>query len=89
MALGATAVHVRGLVLRQAAVVVGSGIALGIAGALMVGRWLSTLVYKTSPYDTRVFVATTSLLVVVALFAAWLPAWRASRVQPRIAMHEE
>ena len=89
MALGATAVHVRGLVLRQAAVVIGSGIALGIAGALMVGRWLSTLVYETSLYDPHLFVATISLLVVVALFSAWLPTWRASRVQPRIAMHDE
>jgi ABC-type antimicrobial peptide transport system permease subunit len=65
------------------------GIALGIMGALIVGRWLSTLVYKTNPNDSRVFVATTSLLVVVALFSAWLPAWRASRIEPRIAMYEE
>jgi predicted permease len=89
MAIGATAWHVRGLVLRQAAVVVGVGIALGIGGALLVGRWLSTLVYQTSPYDPRVFVATASLLMMVGLLAAWFPAWRASRIQPGIAMYEE
>jgi predicted permease len=89
MALGATAGDVRNLVLRQAAVVVGVGIALGSAAALMAGRWLAKLVYETSPQDPRVFVATISLLVLVALFSAWVPAWRASRVEPRIAMYEE
>jgi ABC-type antimicrobial peptide transport system permease subunit len=89
MALGATAAHVRGLVLRQAAAVAAAGAALGIAGGLLIGRWLATLVYETSPYDPRVIVATTSLLMVIALFSAWLPAWRASRIEPRIAMYEE
>jgi hypothetical protein len=89
MALGATAGHVRRLVLRQAAVVAGMGIALGTAGALMAGRWLAALVYETSPSDPRVFVATISLLAVIAIASALLPAWRASRVEPRIAMYEE
>lgn len=89
MALGATAAHVRRLVLRQAAVVVGIGITLGTAGALMTGRWLSTLLYETNPHDPRVFAATVTLLVIVAFVSAWLPAWRASRVEPRIAMYEE
>ncbi|MEX2302033.1 MAG: FtsX-like permease family protein [Bryobacterales bacterium] len=89
MALGATAGHVRRMVLRQAAVVVGAGVVIGIAGALMIGRWLSSLVYETSPSDPRVLAATTLLLMVVAFLSAWLPARRASRVEPRIAMHEE
>jgi ABC-type antimicrobial peptide transport system permease subunit len=89
MALGAPAAHVRGLVLRHAAVVVAVGVAIGLAGALMIGRWLSSLVYETSPRDLRVLVATTLLLIVVSLLSAWFPAWRASRVEPRIAMHEE
>jgi hypothetical protein len=89
MALGATAAQVRGLVLRQAAVMVGLGTSLGVAGALMAGRWLSSLVYQTSPHDPRVLFATTLLLVIVALLSAALPAWRASRVEPRIAIYEE
>jgi putative ABC transport system permease protein len=89
MALGATAADVRRLVLRQAAVVVGIGVAMGIAGALMLGQWLSSLVYETSPRDPRVLAATTLLLMVAAFLSAWLPAWRASRVEPRIAMHDE
>jgi predicted permease len=89
MALGATGWDVRRLVLRQAALVVGSGIALGIGGALLVGQWLSTLLYETSPFEPSVFVSTTALLVIVGLVSAWFPAWRASRVEPRIAMYEE
>lgn len=89
MALGATAARVRSLVLRQAAVMVGLGTLLGIAGALMAGRWLSSLLYQTSPHDPRVLFATTLLLVVVALLSASLPARRASRVEPRIAIYEE
>jgi ABC-type antimicrobial peptide transport system permease subunit len=86
MALGGGPAHVRGLVLRQAAAVAGIGIVLGI---VVIGRWISTLVYQTSPYDARVFAVTACLLMMVAFLSAWLPAWRASRVQPRIAMDDE
>jgi predicted permease len=89
MALGATAAHVHRLVLRQATVVVGIGAVLGIAAVLMVGRWLSSLVHETTPHEPLVLVATTLLLVAASLLAAWLPARRASRVAPRIAMYEE
>jgi ABC-type antimicrobial peptide transport system permease subunit len=89
MALGATAAQVRNLVIRQAAVVLGIGLIAGTAGALAIGRWLSSLVFETSPTNPRVFLATALLLTVVALLSAWLPAWRASRVEPRIAMQEE
>jgi putative ABC transport system permease protein len=86
MACGATAATVRNLVLRQAAAVIGVGLVMGLAGALAIGRWLSSLLYETSPRDPRVLLATVVLLTVVALLAAWLPAWRASRVEPKIAI---
>ncbi|MPY87594.1 MAG: FtsX-like permease family protein [Luteitalea sp.] len=89
IALGATAAHVRALVLRQAAVVVGIGLVVGIAGAHALGRALASLLFETSASDRRVLVATAVLLTVVALLAACLPAWRASRVEPRIAIQEE
>jgi hypothetical protein len=89
MALGATAGQVRNLVLRQAAVVIGIGLVAGIGGALAIGRWLSSLLYETSPRDPLVLLATVLLLTVVALLAAWLPAWRASRVEPKIAIQEQ
>ena len=88
MALGATAAQVRALVLRQAALVLAIGLVAGTAGALLLGRWLSSLVFQTSPSDPRILLATALVLTVTGLIAAWLPARRASRVEPRIAMQE-
>lgn len=88
IALGATGTQVRALVLRQAALVVGMGLAAGIAGALLLGRWLSSLVFEISPSDPRILLATALLLTITGLLSAWLPARRASRVEPRAAMQE-
>lgn len=89
IALGATAAQVRRLVLRQAAVVVGLGTLVGLGGALLLGRWLSALVFEVSPWDPRIFAATAALLAGVAGLSAALPARRASRVEPRSAMESE
>lgn len=67
----------------------GIGLVAGIAGALVLGRWLSSLVFEISPWDPRILIATTVLLTIIALLSASLPAWRASRVEPRIALQEE
>ena len=88
MALGATATQVRVVVLRQAALVLAIGLVVGIAGALVLGRWLTSLVFEISPADPEYFWPTASLLTFTGLLAAWLPARRASRVAPRIAMQE-
>jgi ABC-type antimicrobial peptide transport system permease subunit len=88
IALGAIAAHVRGLVLRQATLVVGVGIVAGIGGALALGRWLSSLLFQTSPWDLRILLATAVMLSVTGTVAAWLPARRASRMEARIAMQE-
>lgn len=88
VALGATAGRVRALVLRQAVVVVAVGIAAGCAGALLLNRWLDALVFGIAPSDPRILVASALLLSCVALIAAWLPAQRAARVEPRVAMQD-
>jgi predicted permease len=88
MALGATAGEVRSMVFRQAAVVLSVGLVFGTAGALVLGRWLSALLFQVSPWDLRVFTGTTLLLIATALFATWLPARRAAKVQPKLAMQE-
>jgi ABC-type lipoprotein release transport system permease subunit len=76
------------LVFRQAALVLSAGLVVGTAGALVLGRWLSSLVFQVSPWDVRILAATAVLLTMAALVAAWLPARRASRIEPKIAMQE-
>jgi ABC-type antimicrobial peptide transport system permease subunit len=88
VALGASAGRVRALVLRQAAVVVTVGLGAGCAGALLLNRWLDALVFGIAPSDPRILVASALVLSLVALIAAWLPAQRAARVEPRVAMQE-
>ncbi len=88
IALGATAAQVRGFVFRQAAVVVGLGIVAGLAGALLLGRWLEALAFGIAPTDSRILMASASVLAVVAAVAVWLPAQRAARVEPRMAIQE-
>jgi putative ABC transport system permease protein len=87
IALGATTREVRALVLRQAAVVLTVGVVFGVAGAVVLGRWLSSLVFQVSPWDARIFALTGVVLVGAGLLAAWLPARRAARVDPRVAMN--
>jgi putative ABC transport system permease protein len=86
--LGATGRQVRALVLRQAAVVLGVGVTAGLAGALILGRWLETLAFGIAPSDPRILIASAGVLAMVSLVAAWLPARRAARVEPSVAMHE-
>jgi ABC-type antimicrobial peptide transport system permease subunit len=87
IALGASAGQVRGLVLRQAVLVLGVGVVAGIAGAVVLGRWLSH-VFEITAWDATILVTTTVLLTITSLLAAWLPARRASRMAPRTAMQE-
>jgi len=89
MALGATLVHVRALVLRQAVQVLAMGAIAGLAGALLLGRWMSSLTFDINPWDGRVLLTTTLLLGIVGLLAAWLPTRRATSVDPKIAMLED
>ena len=88
VALGATAAQVRRLVLGHAAIVVGLGIVAGLAGAVLLGRWLSALTFGIAPSDPRILLASAFVLAVVALCAAWLQARRAARTEPRLAMQE-
>ena len=89
IALGAQAGDVRRLFLRHGATLAGAGIGLGIAAALGLTRVLSALLFGVGPMDPLTYVAVSVLLGVVALLAAWLPARRASRADPAIAMRAE
>ncbi len=88
-ALGATPLQLRGLVLRQGAVVTAVGLMLGIIGALAITRVLSSLLYDVAPRDPSVFVSAAAVLAVVALAAAWLPAGRALRQEINAVLRHE
>jgi putative ABC transport system permease protein len=88
MTLGATAAEIRTMVLRQAVPIVGVGLIAGAAGAFALSGWLSALVFQISPSDLRVFAATALLLTATGIAASWLPARRASRIEPTAAMQQ-
>jgi putative ABC transport system permease protein len=88
IALGATAAHIRLSILRQAGFVLGSGLVAGTIGAVVLSRWLTSLAFGISPSDPRILAAAAVVLTTSGLLAAWLPARRATRVAPRIAMQE-
>ena len=89
IALGATAARVIRLVLRQSMAAVVAGVAIGVAGALALSRYLAALLYGVQPSDAlSVFVAVI-VFSLVALAAALLPARRATRVDPNVAFRAE
>jgi predicted permease len=89
MALGATGQHVLWLMLRQNLTVVLIGFALGLALALACTRLLSTFLYGLSPTDPLAISLSVLLLILVALVACYLPARRATKVDPMIALRVE
>jgi ABC-type antimicrobial peptide transport system permease subunit len=89
MALGARSRDVLGMVLGHGLRLVAIGVVLGIAGALGLTRFLAGQLYGVRPTDPFTFIAVTALLALVALAATWLPARRAARVDPMIALRAE
>lgn len=89
MALGADAGKVQAYVLRDAVRMVIAGLALGLAGVLVLARTLRSLVYGITPYDPMTLVGVIVVLAGVALFASWLPARRASRIAPIVALQSD
>jgi len=89
MSLGAQRLDVMRLVVRQGLVLAGAGIAIGLAGAHALTRLLSRLLDRVNATDPLTFAGVTGLLAVVALAATFLPAWRATRVEPVTALRCE
>ena len=82
MALGATAAGVIQMVLRRVAALLVSGVLIGAALSLWSARFVETLLFRVDARDPLMFAGTAALLAAVGVFAAWLPARRASRLSP-------
>ena len=86
MALGATPRGILQLIIREGMLVGLSGVAVGLLGAFAVGRAISSLVFGVSVRDPAIFAAVAVALTLVALAACYIPAFRASRVDPLVAL---
>ena len=65
---------------------IGTGIGIGLVGAVLLTRLMTTMLFEVSPTDPLTFVSTVVLLVSVALLACWVPARRATKVDPIIVL---
>jgi putative ABC transport system permease protein len=89
MALGAGAPEVLKLIVSQAGLVIASGAAVGLAGAMALTRFLSSEIWEVRADDPWTFGGFTLLLVAIAVFACLVPTRRALRVDPNIALRYE
>jgi len=89
MALGAQQGSVLGLVVREGMTVVVLGIVIGLGAAFAIGRALSTLLFEIRPHDPTTFALVATVLATIAFIACVLPARRAARVDPVVALREE
>lgn len=88
-ALGATALDLRLAVLRRGLALTGTGMAIGLAAWLALGGRLASLLYGTSPHESRVMAAAAVAVAVTSLLACWIPAVRATRVHPAEVLRTE
>jgi ABC-type antimicrobial peptide transport system permease subunit len=89
MSLGASRANVLTLILRQGMKLAVIGFAIGIAGALAAGRLLASLLHGVRPSDPAIIAATLASLAAIALLACYLPARRAAKVNPVVALRHD
>ncbi|MGA2593002.1 MAG: FtsX-like permease family protein [Bryobacteraceae bacterium] len=89
MALGAPASSVRRMIMRQGLTLAGAGVLVGGLAALALTRLLKSQLFEISPMDPATYAIALSMLMAVAAWAAFLPAHRATRVDPVIALRHE
>jgi len=89
MALGAQRSRVMKLVLQEGTILAAIGSIIGLGGAYLVGRAMQSTLYGVEALDVRAFGIVALVLLAAALLACFLPAWRASRVEPMEALRDE
>lgn len=89
IALGAERLAVVRMVLRRGVAAAALGLVIGLAGAMALSRVLSTVLFETAPTDVTAYAAAAALLGSVAVVASWLPARRAARVDPMVALRND
>ena len=89
LALGAQSKDVLGLVMRQGAIMTATGIVCGLVAAVVCTRLMRHILYQITPTDPMTYAGVTGLLVAVALFACYIPARRATRVDPASTLRSE
>ncbi len=89
MALGARTADVVRLVLRKGMMLALVGVALGLTGALALTRVMTTLLFGVTPTDAVTFGGVSALLLIIALLACYIPARRATKVDPLVALRYE
>jgi ABC-type antimicrobial peptide transport system permease subunit len=86
MALGAKPGDIGGLVLREALLLIGVGVLIGLPAAFAAGRFIRGMLYGLGESDPLVLTLATGMLAIVGIAAACIPAWRASRIEPSVAL---
>jgi ABC-type antimicrobial peptide transport system permease subunit len=89
MAMGAQTSHLRNMVLGQGMVLTVIGVVIGIVAAFWLSRFLTSFLFGVKAWDPLAFILTPLLLSIVALAATWIPAVRATRVDPMTALRFE
>ena len=87
-AIGATHRQITGLILRQGLSKAGIGVGLGLVGASFLTQFMTSLLYEVRPTDPAAYIAVSLMLLAVALLASYLPARRAARVDPVVALRD-
>jgi len=89
LALGAQRFQIQNLILSHAVKLLAVGAVLGIAGAVVASRWLRSVLFQVEPVDLGIFFSVGAILCFATLAASWLPARRASGVDPMITLRSE
>lgn len=88
MALGARSVNILGLIMRHGFKIIGGGVVIGAGASFILLRFLAGMLYQISPVDPLAYAAAILMVLIVALPACLLPAWRAMRTDPSVAIRD-